>query len=201
MLFYPFILSHFIHFMAIKSCSAGGAGSASWLGTSRGVLQKQEVIPGWSVQPKPCTCGCFQRCASHSRHLAEHVCCTLRRVPACTCPQHHVGSVQGPRACCQHRPHKPLPHHKLILELSSSLATTQHPCPCPSCPVWARWSWCGYCSPQQSPCPTAQHQQDPRPPPPSRLPSAGGNQVTFPIPASERTHLCLRGLFWIPGKL
>lgn len=105
------------------------------------------------------------------------------------------------RACCQHHPHKPLPHHKLDPELSSSLATTQHPCPCQSCPVWARWSWCGYCSPQQSPCPTAQHQQDPRPPPPSRLPSAGGNQVTFPIPASERTHLCLRGLFWIPGKL
>lgn len=39
------------------------------------------------------------------------------------------------------------------------------------------------------------------PPSPSGLPFAGGSQVTLPIPVSERTHLCLRGLFWIPGKL
>lgn len=39
------------------------------------------------------------------------------------------------------------------------------------------------------------------PPSPSCLPFAGGSQVTLPIPVSERTHLCRRGLFWIPGKL
>ena len=33
------------------------------------------------------------------------------------------------------------------------------------------------------------------------LPFTGGSRVTLPVPVSERTHLCLPGLFWIPGKL
>lgn len=96
------------------------------------------------------------------------------------------------RACCQRRPHEPLPHHKLDPELSSGLPTTQHPCPCQSCPVRARRGWRGYCSPQQSPCPAAQHQQDPRPPSPSFVsPRPEGIRLRSPsLRVKEPTCVC-----------
>lgn len=95
--------------------------------------------------------------------------------PCKSCPP-QAASVEGLVAWLPHPSAKPLSHRPSHPTVNQPAGSVTH--------RTLRRPW-------QSLCPSL----------PSGLPFAGGSRVTLPIPVSERTHLCLWGLFWIPGKL
>lgn len=158
-----------------------------------------------------------QICAVLCTHVTEHAWCTFHPgsslcLIACACravcslPQTRI--VLGP---CLHACVLPASCRSLLQCLFWSSASVSLPACAPgkmAVPRHGGVTAFPSRAPQPcltQPCPTAL----PHSGPPQQslcpislcLPLARGSQVTLPIPASERTHLCLRGLFGIPGKL